>query len=79
MARFINTLASLSMGRLYLERDESLLSVMLLPLLMGKLPGIKIYDLTREFTMATVQKLSLSNKMREVMINAGKYLNLNLF
>ncbi|XP_065170535.1 uncharacterized protein [Atheta coriaria] len=71
MARFINTLASLSMGRLYLERDESLLSVMLLPLLMGKLPGIKIYDLTREFTMATVQKLSLSNKMREVMINAG--------
>ncbi|KAF5273388.1 hypothetical protein FQA39_LY07405 [Lamprigera yunnana] len=72
MSRFMNTLASLKLGRDYFCTNDYFLIFLLIPILKGgHSPKETIDEVSREMLIATVQKLSLKHKQRECMIDAG--------
>lgn len=72
MARMLNAVASLTLGRDYLCQDDTLLTKMILPMVMETHPTKSgLSQLSKEYLLVALQKLSLRNNMRLVMIQAG--------
>lgn len=72
MARMINAMASLTLGRDYLCQDETLLTKVIIPLVMDTHPSkSQLTGNTKEYLLVVLQKLSLRNNMRLIMIQNG--------
>lgn len=73
MARMVNAMASLTMGRDYLCQDHTLLTKLIIPLIMKTHPSkVELSDLSSDYLWVALQKLSLRNNMRLLMIQSGQ-------
>lgn len=71
IARLINAIASMKIGRDYLTRQSILMNYLLSILLGSHTLKPKLDNKTRDMTIATMQKMSLRYWQRVTMINAG--------
>lgn len=78
MARLLNTFASLTFGRDYLCHD-GVVSLLVSLIIDNQTLKVKIDSKTRDMLIATLQKLSLRNQQRMLMISSGNIIDRNTF
>lgn len=72
VARFVNALASMKIGRDYIVLQSIILNILLTVLLGAQSSDQIMDDITRDMIIATLQKVSLRYSVRMLIISEGK-------